>query len=190
MKTEFLLPVLALSAFLFSAPAHAATRTVYFDQTAVNTSVNGFSSTATAKCTILLNNPSAYGQTITMKVYATATGTGAGNATATGFTGSNPLELSSTSLASGTQLKYDIVYPVFPANTASVQQRLFCRGEITATDTADATPGFVVANGVLLTFSEASAMQTIATSGGAREVFKGNLVYTQIPLTINRGKPF
>lgn len=172
----------------------SATRTVYFDQTAVNTSVHGFSSATTSRCTVVINNPSGQSQDITMSIYASAESSVAamaGNAVAvptTGFSGTSPIVLSSQNIPSTQSKKYDFDYPTFPALTAG-QQQLFCRGSITVTDTNPANPGFVVASGLILSFTESSIVQTVGASVGAT-AFGGSVVFTQVPLSINRGKPF
>ena len=54
------------------------------------------------------------------------------------------------------------------------------------------TPGFIIANGVLVTFVESAKMTTDGVTAGttASVAFGGLAVYTQVPISINRAKPF
>lgn len=180
--------------------AFAATRTVYLDGFATATSTNGFTAAATARCIILLNNPSSVQQTVEMSIYAYSTGAGAlaGNATpptgygwvaAGGAAGSSASTLTATLNAtgsSGSSARYEFTYPTYPASTTTPQV-LICRGTFKANDVSQ--PGYVLATANLITFSEASAMQTMGVTGASTS-FKGNAVYSQIPISVNRGKPF
>jgi hypothetical protein len=181
-----------------------ATRTVYVDGFTNASSTNGYTANANAKCIILLNNPSPSQQSVTLTMYVYATNVGSGNATAVtsnpsatiwtnpiGGAGVNPFTATNVLLdtvSPNNKVKYEFTYPAFPSSITG-QQVLICRGTIVATDSSAAAPGFVVASGTFLTFSEASAMQTSGVTSASTS-FQGNAVFSQMPITINRGRPF
>lgn len=74
------------------------------------------------------------------------------------------------------------------ANTTNAYQKLRCSGSIIATDVAQ--PGFLIASGILVTFVESARMSTDGATSGAEGTFGGIAVYTQVPISINRAKPF
>ncbi|MGZ6468436.1 MAG: hypothetical protein ACXWQJ_14145 [Bdellovibrionota bacterium] len=184
----------------FSVSAQAATRTAYFDQSGVNSSITGFSQANTARCRISISNPSSADQIFTLIVYATSTnaptanGSLAGTAP-TGWVGSpsgnfaNPGTLTGITVQkNGGMVTYDFTYPALTTG-ANQTQYVFCRGSISVQDAASGTPGFLVASGVLVTFSESSVQQTTGMTT-ATTAFGGTAIFSQIPVSINRGKPF
>jgi len=180
---------------LASAPAMAAQRTVYFNATGTNRTSDGLSARATSTCKITISNPS--NQTEVYTIDATPTsidewnGAGAVAAAGTGTGGC----LSGCALAPGGSVTITYSYNFFPTrsdtpNGISKRQELRCSGKITVTDQSQ--PGFLLASGVLVTFVESARMHTDATTTGtlSTNIFGGIAVYTQIPIPINRSKPF
>lgn len=197
-NSPLLLWALPLTLFL-SGEAFATNRTVYFVATGVNRTQTGLSSTAQSYCRITVSNPSTVQESVTLS-------TSAGSID--GWTGSaafNPATVSSTAgsgvgtctvsscaitLSAGSSATINYAFTVFPAKpTGSNQvQALRCSGSVLVSDTGG-SPGFVIANGILVTFTESSQMHTDSTTGGTA-TFGGTAVYSQIPIVINRAKPF
>lgn len=182
-----------------SQGAVAAQRTVYFTQTARNTTTEyPLREAVFSHCRLTVSNPSTTSQniTISMNVHsptASSSGawsaTGAGNASVpSGFSGSNPGSIT-TSLAAGASATYEFRYPAFPANQAWRFQQLICAGSIVATDPTDSTPGYLTAGGTLSTFNSTGALQTDGAPMGTT-MYHGMAIFTQVPVAVNRGRPF
>ena len=196
-QNSFFAACLAAAAFLVvSLNAEATTRKVYFNQSGRNVSDKGMGSSAQSSCRITLSNPSSQSQDYVLNITASISGTAAAAPTATTTTSeicasasssgsSTNFSCSGTLAAAGTVTK-TIMYPAFPANTAGVQT-LICAGYVQATDSGS-TPGFLAASGNLITFTESGSVDTTASTGST--TFNGYAIYTQLPIQINRGKPF
>jgi hypothetical protein len=94
--------------------------------------------------------------------------------------------LCSGTLAATKTVIITFTFDKFPQVTVGTQS-LRCAGSIVAADTAQ--PGFITASGVLTTFVESSEIKTDNTTNGANTL-GGIAVYSQIPIVINRAKPF
>lgn len=187
-------------AFCAIAP-HAAfgvSRTIYFSQSARNLTTEGLGNTARGNCRITITNPSAQSQTylLTVSVVASGTAAASGNATLTSATGGGSCggspgaySCGTHTLAAGGNHTYIFSYPIYPTRPTIITgiQYEACSGSIVANDTTN--PGFLLASGALLTFSEGGNMQTVNSTGGTF-TFAGQAIYSQLPITINRGKPF
>jgi hypothetical protein len=164
--------------------AMANTRSVYFTQTARNTSTNGLQSAAQARCRIIISNPSSaaqeYSATITANATGTAAGAASGSATSIGW----------TALAAGAVVQLEYVYPSYPARptVTSGSQVVICSGTINARNAVAGTPGFVIASGMLRIFSEAALLSTTVMTGVT--TFGGQAVFSQMPIIINSQRPF
>lgn len=201
---------IAAAALCSGHTAEAATRTAYFNQSGQNRTVNGISADATSSCRITISNPSGQDQTYVLRMSASsldswslagptaAQGANFGSAVPTGsasFTGGSCPNCSGT-LPAGTSvtITYNFSpypqrhHPTTPVTTGT--QKLRCSGSIEATDSNQ--PGFLVANGTLVTFVESTKMSTDGVTGGstAQAQFGGMAVYTQVPISVNKGKPF
>ena len=177
--------IVFLATFWLPTEALAATRTVYFSQTGRNiaTTAGGVGTTVRSVCRITVSNPSSSRQLISVQLNGAATVAFTGNASPSHNTTDEELNTTTT-----TSRVYSIDYPNFTAGTAATQQ-LICKGQITVKDPTGEGPGYVVATGTLTTFTASGTIQTAGTPGGA-PVLGGPAVFTQIPVAINRGKPF
>jgi hypothetical protein len=189
---------LALGAgILAPSLASAVTRTIYFTQSARNVTVEGIGEAATSTCRIILSNPSNQNQSYTLVIRASATGTGAGGATLSegaGCSTSGGVITCTGSLAGDTNASasFTISYPPYPtrgSGTFAGSQTVICSGHIVATDPGGGNPGFLMAGGSILTFTESGALQTTNSTGGVT-FFAGQAVYSQLPISINGGRPF
>jgi len=199
------LPLLGIifSAFSFAPSAHAASRIIYFNATGTNRTTVGLSTGANSTCVVTINNPSLYSETVIVTGtvdsldgwvdinYATPTAaTGPTSSTATCSAGSCTATIATTGSATFTWTFSQ--YPAKPASSATYgfKQVLRCSGSISVTDVT--TPGFLVGTGVLTTFVESAIMKTEGSTTNSNNVstFGGIPVYTQIPIAINRSKPF
>lgn len=205
-------PGLAIAAIAFSAglSAQAATRTAYFNQSGQNRTVNGISADATSSCRITISNPSGQDQTYILRMsassldsWAAAGPTTAQNATFSSATPSGTASYTAAScpncsgtLPAGTSITITYNFSTYPQRhhattpVTTGTQKLRCSGSIEATDTTQ--PGFLVANGTLVTFVESTKMSTDGVTAGNTEQaqFGGMAVYTQVPISVNKGKPF
>ncbi|MGZ3700300.1 MAG: hypothetical protein ACXWSD_00875 [Bdellovibrionota bacterium] len=199
-----------LTAFLFALPAHAATRIIYFNATGTNRTTVGLSVDANSTCAITISNPSGYAEVIavTAKVdsldgwvdsnYSTPSAdlSGTNTPTITAATTGSCAAASSCNLNSGGgSATFTWKFSTFPhkpttSTTAAYKQMLRCSGSIKVQDVT--TPGFLVGTGVLTTFVESAIMKTEGATGGSGPIatFGGIPVYTQVPIAINRSKPF
>lgn len=170
---------------LFAAGwAEAATRTVHFSQVGRNRTTQGLGEPARSTCRITISNPSSVSQNITFNWDVRAEGVGSGPAAPSPNTNSVTLS------ANGGSQVWLFSYNEYPDNTTveDGSQELICSGTIVASDPTGSNPGFVIASGVLTTFVESGEVQTENATGAS--VFGGFAVYTQVPITINRGSPF
>lgn len=176
---------------LFASSALAATRTVYFSQTGRNTTVQGIASAVSSTCVITLTNTSGVNQTYAITMSGTNTGTKVSGAGGT-FTNTAPAGVSLTgqSLANNASANHTITFQSYPAraNVETGSQLLVCSGSITVDDPTPATPGFITASGVLVTFVEAGELTTTSVTGGG--LWNGFAVFSQVPMMINGGRPF
>jgi hypothetical protein len=196
-------PVVALgSLFLFSGGAQAASRTVYFNATGTNRTSEGLSENANSTCTIVVTNPSSASQTFTLKTTVqainefdgshafTTSGISVSQAGCTVTGCASEIALS----ANGGSVTITFTYKTFPKRPSTTQythsQTLRCTGSITAKDVSASAPGYVVASGTLNTFIESAKMHTDSATSESTNLFGGVAVWTQIPIAINRGKPF
>lgn len=180
--------LLLASACMFTQDASAVTRQVYFGQIGVNSTSIGVSTAVdNITCIITLTNVSTSVQEYNYDFTVNATGTGAGAPVG----GSSPVNNGSTwtALAAGATLSLTFIYPAFPATTVG-SQTLQCRGRISVRDQNAATPGFAIANGTLLTFIEGGSINSTLSMSGGRAVRGAQAIYTQVPISINKGKPF
>lgn len=197
-----------LLAVLFSFGAHAATRTAYFNQSAQNKTTNGLADPGgQSYCRITISNPSNVEQRVSaMKVSITSLDSWGGGPSGTPQAGSYS-SLTNTSgvtaascatdcvatLGAGSSVTFVFAYSAYPTKSGGVTngyQKLRCSGSIVAEDTGQ--PGFLVATGVLVSFVESTKISTDGiTMGSPTDTeFGGMAVYTQVPISINRGKPF
>lgn len=188
MKASTNTAVLFIAAALcfYSEVSLAATRTIYFSQTGRNvaTSAGGVGSPVQSFCRITISNPSTQSQQISIRLEGVSTGSFPSNPV------SNPPQIgNNVSLAGNATLIYSFAYPTFTAGTPGTQQ-LLCKGQITAADPTSSGPGYVVATGTLTTFNASATIQTTGVPGAPPPVLGGPAVFTQIPVAINRGKPF
>jgi hypothetical protein len=178
--------VIALS----SHYAEAATRKVFFSASALSQTVYGLSSRADkCSCTLTITNASTRDQTynITDTTITAANTTGAPIVGATTTSGSLTGTLTSgqTATVTWTYGYYkDKPTDGFTAGSATY----VCRGTITATDNT-ANPGFLVANGALITFMESGTIKSTGSTSFSANTYNFT-VYTQQPILINAGKPF
>ncbi len=195
-------------AALFSSGAHAATRTAYFNQSAQNKTTNGLANPGgQSYCRITISNPSNVAQQVTaLKVSITSldswnggdAGTPQGGAyssltNTTGVTGASCSTDCAATLAAGSSVTFVFAFTAYPPKSGGVTagyQKLRCSGSIVAVDSGQ--PGFLVATGVLVSFVESTKISTDGiTMGSPTDTeFGGMAVYTQVPISINRGKPF
>lgn len=202
----------AVSALGFLIPcAEAATRTAYFNQSGQNKTVNGLADPgAQSTCRITINNPSSVPQDYRLAINVSSLDSWAGGDAGTPVTGSyreTNVDASVTaptlssgkwagSLPAGGTVTVVYQFSAYPSRknatypTTTGYQKLRCSGSIEATDSAQ--PGFLVATGILVTFVESTKMSTDGVTGGSTQnvEFGGMAVYTQVPIAINRGKPF
>jgi len=169
--------------FLFLAaidPALAATRKVYFSVVGKNTSNESSPEPKTIDCLISVTNSSGKEQTVIIDF------------TGSKVEGAGPAPTIATTLPSGvdvpagesTTLAQTFTYPA----GSSAAQTLTCTGYIQVSDKVAAEPGFVTANGTLITFFQSGvSTSTTATSGTS---WSASLMYSQTPIPINAGKPF
>lgn len=178
---RLILQILAL--FFVAQSAPAAVRTVYFNQVATNIIRDGLSAPANSTCRLTISNPSSTSQIVTLTNYTMSTATiNPGTHTPAVVSGASPV-------TAGNSITWVTTYNSFPASTTG-DQLVTCAGTFTATDSNPATPGFVIGTGMLVTFIE-SGNGEMQTSGATSSVtFNGMAVYTQVPITINRGQPF
>lgn len=192
---RLLLAFIVASSFFLSESAQAISRTVYFTQSGRNVTTLGLGETARGSCRITISNPSSQSQTYSLTVTANATNSAAGAATLTAndaacaSLGGGRFTCETHTLTNGQSHSYTFSFPVYPvrATIAAGQQVTTCSGSITANDVGN--PGFLLGSGSLLTFTESGAIQTQNATGGMDQ-FGGQALYTQLPLVINRGKPF
>ncbi len=209
---------------LGAAPAFAATRTVYFNQSGMNKTTNGLSPQsagvgAVSTCKITISNPSQTSQNFTMTFNVSSLDKWNGGDSGTSTAGGLPCPASGVPLngcivsnssgatisCSGTScsgsinananVQVTLPFSAYPArstnpNHQNSYQKLRCSGSIVAID--QAAPGFLIANGVLVTFVESAKMSTDGVTSGSTVStnFGGLAVYTQVPISINRGKAF
>jgi len=202
-KSSLLLGV-SLLACSFCDSAWAISRTVYFVTSGINRTQVGMSSSAQSYCRLTINNPSSVTETvaITSSVQSIDAWTGSTGSYVTGVldttapTGGASVGACTVSSCSATLPRNSTVtinykftaYPDHTQATAS-SQSLRCSGSIQASDSTG-TPGFLIASGVLMTFTESSQMHTDASTAGTGPTFGGIPIYSQVPLVVNRGKPF
>lgn len=178
---------LAYLAFVFAPMSvEAATRTVYFSQPGRNVTYDkGLGQQAISECRIYVSNPSTTTQTfrIVAKAEAAASGDFPGVAT--------PPAVGPHTLTGGARLSFTMVFPTFLAGAANrdKKQQLLCSGSIEVSDASDGSPGYLIAGGTLTTFTTSGTLQTTGATTGAT-LGGGTAIFTQIPITINRGKPF
>lgn len=180
--------IFCLAMAFLAPPSLAAQRKIYFTQAGQNATVNGLSSTAQSTCTISIRNSSSVSETFILSVTANASGTGAGAATNPAGNTTVPYSTGTVTIASGLTQIYTFTYVTFPASTVG-SQVLVCSGSITADDSAAGSPGYLVASGKLVTFVESGTISSSGTTAGS-SVLKNFAVYTQLPITINGGRPF
>ncbi len=189
---------------LLALPAKAATRTAYFTATGTNRTTIGLSAQATSTCKISVSNPSTQSQTVSINIAANSLDSWNGSASSTLDANQTDYKLDgvacgsstcTTTLAQGATTTMTVSYAAFHAKSdatsgANSQQQLRCSGNISVSDASAGQVGYIIASGVLTTFVESSIVQTDASTSGAQNTFGGVAVYTQVPITINRGKPF
>lgn len=185
---------------LASISAQATDRTVYFVATGTNRTSQGLGAAATSTCRIIISNPSSYDETFKMTNTVQSLDPGSSSYTTVGTPsvtagGSCPNSSScSGTVTAGSSVTITFSFtPFLPRSTAggawvgALSQTLRCSGSILVHDTTQ--PGFLIASGQLVTFVESSAMHTDASTGGSK-TFGGIAVYSQVPIVVNRGKPF
>jgi len=205
---------------LLATKVEAATRTAHFTQSGRNVTEIGLGEPATASCRITLMNPSSVNQDFSMVIrlqvsghHANAAPTINGSAskysnntavsactgvstTATGTSSSGSASYSGTcggSLTPNLSVTYAFNYPTYAKKTDGTTagvQTISCSGTITASDPASSNPGFLLGTGNLTIFSESGELETDSTTGGGTIDFGGQAVFSQIPIVINRSKPF
>ncbi len=171
--------------------AHAVTRNVTFTQVGRNVTRNGLEATAKSSCRITVSNQSGQSQTIAFahnvkSLSTTIPALNNVNATYTATTPASPATVHT--LAPTVSITYTFDYATYPTATAGSQE-LVCSGTLTANDSG-ASPGFLIASGVLVTFIESGDGEIQSQGGTGTVSFNGMAVYTQVPITINRGQPF
>jgi hypothetical protein len=190
---------------LFQSDWAAATdRTIYFVSTGQNRTVTGLTAAAQSFCRVTITNPSSVQETVTVKATVQSvdgwTGSSSyvsGNLGTTPITGSGSISSCAgpascaVVLNGNASVTINYSFTAYPPKPTATQTNQFlrCSGSIVAQDTGG-SPGFVIASGVLVTFTESSQMHTDSTTGQTSATFGGIAVYSQIPITINRGKPF
>ena len=193
-STIFFYLLLWLGLWARMEPANAVSRTVYFTQSGRNLTTDGLGESVSGLCRITISNPSTQSQTFLLAVTANATQTAAGAATLTSGTcssgGSGTFSCGTTTLAANGSSTFVFTYPAYPTRlggTTTAQQIVSCSGSITANDSTN--PGFLIATGALLSFTESGGIRTQNATGGTTS-FTGQAIFTQLPIAINRGKPF
>lgn len=183
-------------ALMIPSESFAATRTAYFNQSGLNKTINGLSEDGMSTCRITINNPSNKSQTYAVTANISSLDSWNGGDSGTPVSGSLGSGSASGTLAANATVTLVYNFSSYPNRnhttypTQSGYQKLRCSGSIVATDVDQ--PGFLVASGVLVTFVESTKMTTDGVTAGstATAQFGGMAVYTQVPVTINRGKPF
>lgn len=199
--------------------SEAATRTAHFTQSGRNVTEVGLGENATSNCRITLANASSVSQNFSLSIRLQVTGTHANSSptfdttNSKYTTGGTPTCGVSTDSSSGTTasgsasharecsgtlapnvgVTFAFNYPTYSkkadGTTAGVQT-ISCSGTITASDPTSSNPGFLLGTGNLTIFSESGELETDSTTGGGTIDFGGQGVFSQIPIAINRSKPF
>ncbi|MGZ3692797.1 MAG: hypothetical protein ACXWQO_01010 [Bdellovibrionota bacterium] len=162
--------------------------------------MNGDESTSTFKswCMITLTNsgPLTVNQDYTINLIGNATGSPglAPSSTSPAKTGTPrapDTTLDSTgvsaTLAPGASKTVFWDFPNLPAGQGPVFQNVNCTGSILINDTVAASPGFVTANGLLVTWMQSPPTKA---GGGSTATHKATIYLVNTPFTIGEGRPF
>ena len=192
-KTETLFLVFL---FLYSMNGEAATRTVNFAATGRNTTISGLTVAANGYCRFTISNNSTNSQKYYFSVNIFSRDSeGTKLQTAATAAGTNPMAASPAAgpytyrtLTNGQSDTYIYNFTSVAANTANAAQETFCSGTIVVQDVTN--PGFLSADGAIVTFVESGEFASTGTTGGASQTYKGDGVFTQNKFYINQGNPF
>jgi hypothetical protein len=188
---------LAALLFLLSTGQALASRVVYFDSAGSSQTFNSdeLSSTFQASCTVAITNSGVTSQTVNMIFThevvtstlpaATTMNTGAPNAgLAGGLVGGGSMALGTdVTLVAGARVFYTWNFPALIPKTPA-QQDIRCLGKITVYDTAAATPGFVSATGLMVTWMQSPPPKAAVT------VLRAPTSLNTTTITIGEGRPF
>jgi hypothetical protein len=105
-----------------------------------------------------------------------------------GFTPSTP-QTFSFSLAANASVTYIYLYDAFPAFTNGAQN-LRCAGSIRARDSVAGSQGFIVASGIITSFSQTSRGYYVAGAGPTNAQQRSAITQVQSSVLINQGRPF
>ncbi len=174
---------LILSIVLFSeANLFASQRQVYFSAIGQNrvVSAEGLANDAQSSCIVTITNTSGVDQYYAVDMRKS-------NEDDVAVSGA-PYDDTSVSsnwhpLPSGQSATVTVSFTSFKTMQT---KNVACIGAITVKD--DTTPGFVSANGTLITFFESGVQQTANATNAT--TYGSQAVYSQTPVPINAGKPF
>jgi hypothetical protein len=177
-------------------PAQAK-RVVYFDVSGRNETINTDEETSSFKswCMVTLTNsgPPTVSQNYIIKMTGQATGTI--SELAPSSTAPSPIGTAapgglaggvSGTLTSGQQLTFTWTFPALPAGRGPVNQNVNCTGSIEVNDTVATTPGFLTANGLIVTWMQSPR----ATSRGSSDTHKSTIYIVNTPFPIGESRPF
>lgn len=179
----------------------AAQRRVHFSA-AGQVKTLGVETPLAAECVLTITNAGPNSQTFDLNVSTSA----ATNANPGAYNGSLSLGYStglsscthSTTMAncvllSGESAVVTYRFPQIPADGV-VEQFVTCSGVIRVKDTADNAPGFIVANGSLMTFLPTTQqdiqIRACPTCNIVFRPLKANVAFSQVQILIGEGRPF
>lgn len=183
-----------------SENALAANRKVHFSSFA-NVETPGVDTSIAAECVLIITNAGPTAQIFGVEATNIKSSTNNGtynNATAyssVSLTGcALSLNMINCTLAAGDTTTITYRYESMAANNPGTQV-LNCAGAIQVRDAADNAPGFIVANGSLMTYMPTSAQKVGAykctpTCGWVLYDVKQNVAFSQLQILIGEGRPF
>lgn len=179
-----------ISLNLFPVIAHAG-RVAFFEMRGrYSAKLDEIHNQQQASCIINITNPSSYSQTVTFK-----------------FDDRYPEEAATNNVdqAIGTEeetftlapndnrtliYEYSLILPN-PSSSTTIDKQVVCKGWIFADDVSSTQRGFLVASGSLATFLQASrSSPVVCLEPPCTNGIKGITTHTQIPISIEDGRPF
>lgn len=174
-------PIVACLALMLSTQALGSTRKVFFSVVGRNYAENPATASQSSKCIVSVTNSSTTNQDITISFDGSKSeGVGAGGPVS-GNTNSFAATVPNASQTAST------TFTAYPLGSTGYQN-ITCSGYVTVTDSTAASPGFVTANGTLVTFYESSGLTSLLSTGAGS--WGTAATFTQTPIPINAGKPF
>lgn len=188
--------------WLALSPTAQASRIVFFDVTGTSQSFNQDEDATIiyAGCYVTVTNSGTTSQSITGQLAGTTTSVTAtstnpasaaqvANFIGAGKDGSIYLDAFTNStnaiyvVPAAQRAMFVWLFPTLPPNTIA-RQEIRCKGSITVEDTDPTQPGFLTANGVILTWTQSAR----AVRGGAS--LKAIMNQIKTPFEIGEGRPF